>query len=93
MRSPTAGPAPTRAWASSIRPGSTSSDADRAGPKAPYYFAPQAALQQGYLAQRRATRPRPGRYFSKALNYPWHEYKNSTDAKANLALRELGAKP
>ena len=28
-------------------------------------------------------------YFDKALHYPWHEYKNSTDTKANLALREL----
>ena len=31
------------------------------------------------------------RYFTKALNYPWHEYKNSTDIKAKLALRQLGA--
>ena len=60
-----------------------------AGPKAPYYFAPQAALQQGYLAQQAGNKPKAREYFLKALNYPWHEYKNSTDAKASLALREL----
>ncbi|MBO2007509.1 DUF3808 domain-containing protein [Hymenobacter negativus] len=60
-----------------------------AGPKAPYYFAPQAALQQGYLAQSAGNKPVARKYFQKALNYPWHEYKNSTDAKAKLALREL----
>ncbi|WP_083322254.1 hypothetical protein [Hymenobacter lapidarius] len=60
-----------------------------AGPKAPYYFAPQAALQQGYLAQQAGNKPKARECFSKALKYPWHEYKNSTDAKANLALREL----
>ena len=60
-----------------------------AGPKAPYYFAPQAALQQGYLAQEAGNKVQARYYFEKALHYPWHEYKNSTDAKANLALREL----
>jgi hypothetical protein len=60
-----------------------------AGPKAPYYYAPQAALQQGYMALGAGNKPVARRYFQKALNYPWHEYKNSTDAKAKLALREL----
>ncbi|WP_052732201.1 hypothetical protein [Hymenobacter terrenus] len=60
-----------------------------AGPKAPYYYAPQAALQQGYIAQSVGNKVQARFYFEKALNYPWHEYKNSTDAKANLALREL----
>ena len=60
-----------------------------AGPKAPYYFAPQAALQQGYLAKDAGKKVQAKFYFEKALHYPWHEYKNSTDAKAILALREL----
>ena len=60
-----------------------------AGPTAPYYFAPQAALQQGYLAQSVGNKVTARFYFEKALRYPWHEYKNSTDAKAKLALREL----
>ncbi|WP_310392492.1 DUF3808 domain-containing protein [Hymenobacter sp.] len=60
-----------------------------AGPQAPYYFAPQAALQQGYLAQEAGNKAQARLYFERALRYPWHEYKNSTDAKALLALREL----
>ncbi|MBD2767860.1 DUF3808 domain-containing protein [Hymenobacter sp. BT664] len=59
------------------------------GPTAPYYFAPQAALQLGYLAQEAGQKALARSYFEKALHYPWHEYKNSTDAKANLALRKL----
>ena len=59
------------------------------GPKAPYYFAPQAALQQGYIAQEAGKKAQARFYFEKALRYPWHEYKNSTDAKATLALRDL----
>ena len=60
-----------------------------AGPKAPYYYAPQAALQQGYMAQGAGNKLTARKYFQRALNYPWHEYKNSTDAKAKLALQEL----
>ncbi|MGI4742481.1 MAG: hypothetical protein ACRYG7_45570 [Janthinobacterium lividum] len=54
-----------------------------------YYFAPQAALQLGYLALASGQRPAARRYFEQALAYPHHEYKNSTDQKAKLALREL----
>ena len=60
-----------------------------AGEAAPFYFAPQAALQLGYMAQEAGNHALARIYFTKALRYPWHEYKNSTDAKANLALRGL----
>ena len=59
------------------------------GDSAPYYFAPQAALQLGYLAKDAGKNDLARTYFERALHYPWHEYKNSTDAKATLALREL----
>lgn len=59
------------------------------GTAAPYYFAPQAALELGYMAQRAGKKAQARAYFEQALGYPLHEYKNSTDAKANLALREL----
>ena len=59
------------------------------GDAAPYYFAPQAALQLGYLAQAAGRNAQARGYFEKALHYPWHEYKNSTDTKAALALRGL----
>ena len=54
-----------------------------------FYFAPQAALELGYLSRAAGQRAQAKVYFEKALNAPWHEYKNSTDAKAKLALREL----
>jgi len=55
----------------------------------PYYFAPQAALQLGYLAQAAGQRTAAKSYFEQAMAYPKHEYKNSTDQKAKLALRGL----
>jgi hypothetical protein len=54
-----------------------------------YYFAPQAALQLGYLAQAAGQRAAAKAYFEQAMAYPKHEYKNSTDQKAKLALAEL----
>jgi len=56
---------------------------------ATYYFAPQSALQLGYLSQLAGQRSTAKLYFQKALSYPKHEYKNSTDTKAKLALKEL----
>lgn len=56
---------------------------------APYYFAPQSALQLGYLYQTEGQQNTARVYFKKALSYPRHEYKNSTDTKAKLALKEL----
>ena len=60
----------------------------RAG-DAPYYYAPQSALQLGYLYQAEGQLNTAKTYFRKALSYPKHEYKNSTDTKAKLALAEL----
>ena len=54
-----------------------------------YYFAPQAALQLGYLAQAAGQKMAARAYFEQAMAYPQHEYKNSTDQKAKLALRQL----
>ena len=59
------------------------------GGTAPYYFAPQSALQLGYLAQVAGQPALARQYFRQALSYPRHEYKNSTDTKAKLALKEL----
>jgi tetratricopeptide (TPR) repeat protein len=57
--------------------------------QAPYYFAPQAALQLGYLYQAAGQNQLARTYFQQALHYPKHEYKNSTDMKAKVALAEL----
>lgn len=55
----------------------------------PYYFAPNAALQLGYLALDRNDKNTAKNYFKKALSYPKHEYKNSIDSKAKIALSAL----
>ncbi|MCC3158905.1 DUF3808 domain-containing protein [Hymenobacter sp. 15J16-1T3B] len=56
---------------------------------APYYFAPQSALQLGYICQEAGQTAQAKAYFQKALSYGKHEYKTSTDAKAKVALASL----
>ena len=56
---------------------------------AEYYFAPNAALQLGYIYQEKENYVNAEKYFRKALSYPSHEYKNSIDHKAKAALASL----
>ncbi|MFZ5970194.1 MAG: hypothetical protein ACOYXA_01260 [Bacteroidota bacterium] len=55
----------------------------------PWYFAPNAALQLGYLAQAQRDPASARKYFNLALSYKKHEYKNSIDSKARSALDQL----
>lgn len=56
----------------------------------PFYFAPNAALQLGYLYQNTFKNKKLAvMYFKKALTYPTHEYKSSIDHKAKTALKQL----
>lgn len=54
-----------------------------------YYFAPNAALQLGYIYQAENNKTKAKEYFEKALKYKNHEYKNSIDNKAKSALNSL----
>jgi tetratricopeptide (TPR) repeat protein len=57
----------------------------------PYYFAPSAALQAGYLCRDSLNNPaKASEYFAKALTYRGHEYEQSIRQKAKLALAQLG---
>lgn len=58
----------------------------------PWYFAANSALQLGYLAQASRDYVTAKKYFSKALSYKKHEYKNSIDGKARSALDQINAK-
>jgi hypothetical protein len=84
-----------RVWQGLVRPDSARADYLRtlrlsaALGDPPYYFAPQAALQLGYLAQAAGQRAAAKGYFERAMTYEKHEYKNSTDQKAKVALRGL----
>jgi hypothetical protein len=53
------------------------------------YFAPNAALQLGYIHQLQNRKELAKYYFKKAQTYHGHEYKSSIDAKAKLALSAL----
>ncbi len=54
-----------------------------------WYFAPNAALQLGYIYQAESNQYLAEKYFEKALSYKDHEYKNSIDNKAKSALSTL----
>jgi tetratricopeptide (TPR) repeat protein len=54
-----------------------------------WYFAPNACLQLGYLARDNGDFVTARTYFTRALTYKKHEYKNSIDSKARSALAQL----
>lgn len=55
----------------------------------PWYFAPNASLQLGYLAMNENNSAKAKEYFTLALTYKKHAYKNSIDSKAKSALAQL----
>ena len=55
----------------------------------PWYFAPNSALQLGYIAKTSNNIPEAKKYFELALSYKNHAYKNSIDGKAKSALEQL----
>ncbi|MBY0434590.1 MAG: tetratricopeptide repeat protein [Cyclobacteriaceae bacterium] len=58
----------------------------------PWYFAPNAALQLGYISQSQGNNAEAKKYFEKALSYKKYEYKNGIDTKAKSALENLNKK-
>lgn len=55
----------------------------------PWYFAPNSALQLGYIAKSNNDTVAAKKYFELALSYKNHAYKNSIDGKAKSALEQL----
>lgn len=55
----------------------------------PWYFAPNAALQLGYIYKQKGDAIAARKYFEKAMHYKDHEYKNSIDNKAKMGLQKL----
>jgi tetratricopeptide (TPR) repeat protein len=64
---------------------------DLAG-EAPWYFAPNASLQLGYIAWAANDLVKAKEHFTRALTYKRHEYKNSIDSKARSALAQLNTR-
>ncbi len=55
----------------------------------PWYFAPNAALQLGYIYRDQKNYAMAKKYFEQALTYKRHEYKSSIDSKSRSALETL----
>ncbi len=53
-------------------------------------FAPNSALQLGYIQQQKGQKNKAKAHFEQALAYKNHEYKTSVDNKARAALTEMG---
>ena len=58
----------------------------------PWYYAPNACLQLGYIFMHRGDNVQAKNYFNRALTYNKHEYKNSIDSKAKSALAHIKRK-
>ncbi|MFZ1808535.1 MAG: hypothetical protein WAU36_14985, partial [Cyclobacteriaceae bacterium] len=55
----------------------------------PWYFAPNSALQLGFISKTNNDIASARKYFELALSYKNHAYKNSIDGKAKSALDQL----
>lgn len=55
----------------------------------PWYFAPNSALQLGYISQAQGDLASAKKYYEKALSYKRYEYKDGIDSKAKAALDGL----
>lgn len=53
-------------------------------------FAPNSALQLGYIQQQKGQKNKAKAHFEQAIAYKNHEYKTSVDNKARAALTEMG---
>jgi tetratricopeptide (TPR) repeat protein len=56
-----------------------------------WYFAPNAALQLGYIYRDQKDFEKAKKYFELAMSYRKHEYKSSIDTKSKAALDQLKA--
>ncbi|MBI3483344.1 MAG: tetratricopeptide repeat protein [Bacteroidetes bacterium] len=57
----------------------------------PWYFAPNAALQLGYIYRDQNDFEKAKKYFELAMSYRRHEYKSSIDTKSRSALDQMKA--
>jgi tetratricopeptide (TPR) repeat protein len=57
-----------------------------------FYFAPNSALNLGYIYRKSGNNDMARQYFMMALSYKNYEYKNSIDNKAKAALENLTKK-
>ncbi len=61
------------------------------GEEHPYYFAANAALHMGRMAERQGDRTKAVTWYKRCLMMRNHEYQNSIDQRAEAGLNRLGA--
>jgi tetratricopeptide (TPR) repeat protein len=64
-------------------------DVIKTNESSPWYYAPNACLQLGYIYMEKKNYTLARDYFENAREYKKHEYKNSIDGKAKAALDHL----
>lgn len=58
----------------------------------PWYFAPNSALQLGYIYLDQKDFTKAKKYFELAMSYKKHEYKSSIDLRSKAALEQMKVK-
>jgi len=64
----------------------------RIGSKSTEYFAARAALQAGYLQEKKGNKAEALRYFQTVLDLEDHDYKNSLDQRAKAGINRVNGK-
>ncbi len=62
----------------------------KVGANRPEYFAARAALQMGYIYEKRNDKAKARECYQNCLNMEGHDYKNSLDQKAKAGLQRVG---
>lgn len=61
----------------------------KAGANRPEYFAARAALQMGYIYEKRNDKAKALQYFQTCLDMQGHDYKNSLDQRAKAGIQRV----
>jgi tetratricopeptide (TPR) repeat protein len=59
------------------------------GKNLPLYFAANASFESGQIWEKKGDIAKAKEYYQNCLAYPEHEYKNSIDQKAKVALSRI----
>jgi len=64
----------------------------KAGANRPEYFAARAALQMGYIYEKRNDKVKARQCFQSCLDMQGHDYKNSLDQRAKAGIQRVNGK-
>jgi len=61
----------------------------KTGSELPTFFSPNACIKLAHIYEREENKEQASKYYSKALDFNDHEYKNSIDAEAKAGLNRI----